>query len=106
MSNDFKRLLAYSHNGQPAEQIQQNRQSIISPQLQLPSRKSGIPITEQVTDVHGAFPPRPPFTPLPAYSEKQVMTFSKITLFTLLLGLDLLANMLELTHVNFLYTTT
>ncbi|HYT41108.1 MAG TPA: hypothetical protein VEP90_02065, partial [Methylomirabilota bacterium] len=34
------------------------------------------------------------------------MRFGKKTLFSLLLGFDLLANMLELTHVNFLYTTT
>src|SRR5258707_5195001 len=34
------------------------------------------------------------------------MTLDKKTLFSLLLGFDLLANILELTHVNFLYTTT
>ncbi len=34
------------------------------------------------------------------------MTFGKKTLFSLLLGFDLLASILELTHVNFLYTTT
>src|SRR6266699_4117235 len=34
------------------------------------------------------------------------MTFGKKTLFSLLLGFDILANILELTHVNFLYTTT
>src|SRR5947207_9505723 len=34
------------------------------------------------------------------------MTFGKKTLFSLLLGLDLLANILELTHVNFLYIST
>ena len=34
------------------------------------------------------------------------MTFGKKTLFSVLLGLDLLANILELTHVNFLSTTT
>ena len=34
------------------------------------------------------------------------MTFDKNTLFSSLLGFDLLANMLELAHVNFLYTTT
>src|SRR5579872_1252814 len=34
------------------------------------------------------------------------MTFDKKTLFSVLLGVDLLANMLELTQVNFLYTTT
>src|ERR1700724_3835042 len=34
------------------------------------------------------------------------MTFDKKTLFSLLLGFDLLACMLEVTRVNFLYTTT
>src|SRR2546421_7712812 len=34
------------------------------------------------------------------------MTFGKKTLFSSLLGFDLLANILELTHVNFLYTST
>src|SRR5437667_8564270 len=34
------------------------------------------------------------------------MTFGKKTLFSVLLGVDLLANVLELTQVNFLYTTT
>src|ERR1700680_1237108 len=34
------------------------------------------------------------------------MTFGKTTLFSLLLGFDLLANMLELTHINFLYAST
>src|SRR5437764_5724149 len=34
------------------------------------------------------------------------MIFSKKILFSLLLGFDLLANILELTHVNFLYTST
>ena len=34
------------------------------------------------------------------------MKFGKKALFSLLLGLDLLANMLELAQVNFLYTTT
>ncbi len=34
------------------------------------------------------------------------MTFGKKTLFSLLLGFDILANILELTHVNFLYTST
>ncbi len=34
------------------------------------------------------------------------MTFGKKTLFSLLLGFDALANILELTHVNFLYTST
>ena len=34
------------------------------------------------------------------------MTFGKKTLFFLLLGLVILANILELTHVNFLYTST
>src|SRR5260370_9283600 len=34
------------------------------------------------------------------------MTFGKKTLFSLLLGIDLLANILELTHVNFLHTST
>src|SRR5437764_6928097 len=33
-------------------------------------------------------------------------TIGKKTLFSLLLGFDLLANILELTHVNFLYTST
>lgn len=78
--------------------------SIISTQLQLPSRKAEVPITEQSTDVHAAFPARPPFRPLPAYSEQQVI--GKKTLFSLLVGFDLLANILELAHVNFLYTTT
>src|SRR2546423_5328703 len=36
----------------------------------------------------------------------QIMPFSKKTVFSLLLGLDLLVNILELTHVNFLGTTT
>ena len=36
----------------------------------------------------------------------EIMTFSKKALFSLLLGFDLLANILELTHVNFLYTST
>ncbi len=34
------------------------------------------------------------------------MKFGKTTLFSLLLGSDLLANVLELTHVNFLYAST
>ena len=34
------------------------------------------------------------------------MTFCKKTLFSLLLGCDVLTNMLELTHINLLYTTT
>src|SRR5260370_18333373 len=34
------------------------------------------------------------------------MTFGKKTLFSLLLGFDLLANILELTQINFLNTTT
>src|ERR1700733_865652 len=34
------------------------------------------------------------------------MRFGKKTLFSSLLGIALLANILELTHVNFLYTTT
>lgn len=87
-------------------ELKTNRQSIISTQLQLPSRKSEVPITEQSTDVHAAFPPAPPFIPLPAYSEQQVMRVGKKTLFSLLLGVELLANVLELTQVNFLYTTT
>src|SRR6266568_1118706 len=110
MSNNFKRPLASSHNAQPAEQIpmelKSNRQSIISPQLRLPSQKSEVPITEQPTEVHTAFPPTPPFKPLPAYTKQQAMRFGKKTLFSVLLGVDLLANMLELTQVNFLYTTT
>src|SRR6266536_1532706 len=34
------------------------------------------------------------------------MTFGKKTLFSLLLGFDFLTNILELTQINFLYTTT
>ncbi len=68
--------------------------------------KRPLAITEQPTEVHTAFPPTPPFKPLPAYTKQQAMRFGKKTLFSLLLGFDLLANMLELTHVNFLYTTT
>jgi uncharacterized membrane protein len=34
------------------------------------------------------------------------MTIGKKTLFSLLLGIDLLANILELMHINFIYTTT
>src|ERR1700682_561504 len=34
------------------------------------------------------------------------MTLGKKTLFSILLGCDLLTNMLELTHINLLYTTT
>ena len=104
-------------------ELKTNGQSIISPQLPFLSRKFGVPIaeqatdvhvalsarppfTEQATEVHAALPAKPPFKPLPAYSKQQVMTFGKKTLFSLLLGFDILANMLELTHVNFLYTTT
>lgn len=115
MSNNFKRPLASSHNAQRAEQIQQNGYHSApgssplngSPQFRVPATSfPKVPITEQSTDVHAAIPPGPPFRPLPAYSEQQVLTFGKKTLFSLLLGLDLLTNMLELAHVNFLYTTT
>src|SRR5437899_2768731 len=47
-------------------ELKTNRQSIISTQLRLPSRKPEVPITEQTTDVHAALPARPPFRPLPA----------------------------------------
>src|SRR5258708_37873936 len=69
-------------------ELKTNRQSVISTQLRLSSRKVGVPITEQSTDVHAAFPPKPPFIPLPAYSEQQVMTFGKKTLFSVLIVID------------------
>jgi len=129
MSNNFKRPLASSHNLQPDKQIQQNDYHSApgssplkgSPQFRvaatpfpdaptapLPSLpwKAEVPITEQSTAVHAAFPARPPFRPLAAYSEQQVMTLGKKTLFSFLVGFDILANILELAHVNFLCTTT
>src|SRR6266496_6616437 len=129
MSNNFKRPLASSHNLQPDKQIQQNDYHSApgssplkgSPQFRvaatpfpdaptapLPSLpwKAEVPITEQSTAVHAAFPARPPFRPLAAYSEQQVMTLGKKTLFSFLVGFDILANIFELAHVNFLCTTT
>jgi cellulose synthase (UDP-forming) len=56
--------------------LKTSRQYIISPQLQLPSWKSEIPITEQPTDVHAAFLSTPASMPLPMHSEQQGQSLS------------------------------
>jgi len=53
-----------------------NRQSNISPQLRLPSRKAEVPVTERPTDVPAAFPLTLPYMPLPTSSEQQVQSLS------------------------------